>query len=163
MSQVASLGAGPGRLVAVAMPRSADLIAALLGVLKAGAAYLPVDPAYPPERIAFMLADAAPVTVLTTAGIAAGIAAGLPGSAPLLVLDVPAAAAELAGLPGTRLGGGDVRVAGPRDAAYVIYASGSTGRPKGWWSSTAGWRRWRAGRQRSSAAGSCRGCWRRRR
>src|SRR4029077_872499 len=54
-----SLGAGPERLAAIAMPRSADMIVAVLAVLKAGAASLPVDPAYPADRIAFMLADAA--------------------------------------------------------------------------------------------------------
>ncbi len=53
-----TLGAGPERLVAIAMPRSADVIVAVLAVLKSGAAYVPVDPDYPPDRIAFMLADA---------------------------------------------------------------------------------------------------------
>src|ERR1700721_1743764 len=79
-----SLGAGPERLVAVAMPRSADMIVAVLAVLKAGAAYVPVDPAYPADRIAFMLADAAPVAVLTTTALA-GL--DLPGGVRRIVLD----------------------------------------------------------------------------
>ncbi len=105
------------------MPRSAALVAALLGVLKSGAAYLPVDPAYPAERIAFMLAESAPAAVLTTAAVAAT----LPGGLPVLVLDDPATAAGLAGLDRENV----PVVAGPRDVAYVIYTSGSTGRPKG--------------------------------
>ncbi len=118
-----ALGAGPGRLAAIAMPRSPDMISAVLAVLKSGAGYLPVDPAYPADRIGFMLAESAPVAVLATAAVAAG----LPGGLPVLVLDDPATAAGLAGLDG-----GNVPVAaGPRDVAYVIYTSGSTGRPKG--------------------------------
>jgi len=118
-----ALGAGPERLVAIAMPRSADLITAVLAVLKSGAAYVPVDPGYPAERIAFMLAESAPAAVLTTAAVAAA----LPGGLPLLVLDDPAMAAGLAGLDGENV----PVAAGPRNAAYVIYTSGSTGRPKG--------------------------------
>ena len=118
-----ALGAGPERLVAIAMPRSAEMIVAVLAVLKSGAAYVPVDPAYPAERIAFMLAETRPVAVLATAGVAAA----LPGGLPVLVLDDPATAAGLAGLNG----GAVPAAAGPRNAAYVIYTSGSTGRPKG--------------------------------
>ncbi len=118
-----TLGAGPERLAAIAMPRSPDMIVAVLAVLKTGAAYVPVDPAYPPDRIAYMLTDTSPVTVLTTAGVAAG----LPGRLPLLVLDDPATVTELAGLDGENA----PAAAGPRNAAYVIYTSGSTGRPKG--------------------------------
>ncbi|MVO87316.1 AMP-binding protein, partial [Streptomyces sp. p1417] len=59
-------GVGPGRLVAVAMPRSAEQVAVVLGVLKAGAAYLPVDLHYPKDRIAYMVGDAGPAVVLTT-------------------------------------------------------------------------------------------------
>jgi nonribosomal peptide synthetase DhbF len=73
-----SLGAGPERLVAIAMPRSAEMVVAVLAVLKAGAAYVPVDPAYPADRIAFMLADTCPVAVLTTAGGGAGSAGRVP-------------------------------------------------------------------------------------
>ncbi|WP_225818133.1 AMP-binding protein, partial [Streptomyces echinatus] len=59
-------GAGPERLVALAVPRSADLIVTVLAVLKTGAAYLPLDVEYPAERLAFMLRDARPVLMLTT-------------------------------------------------------------------------------------------------
>ena len=105
------------------MPRSADLIVAVLAVLKSGAGYVPVDPGYPADRIGFMLAESAPVVVVTTAGTA-GV---LPGGVPVLVVDDPVVAGVLAGL-----GGGDVPVvAGPGDVAYVVYTSGSTGRPKG--------------------------------
>jgi amino acid adenylation domain-containing protein len=118
-----ALGAGPERLVTIAMPRSPDMIVAVLAVLKAGAAYVPVDPAYPADRIAFMLSETRPVTVLTTAGVAGTLPAGLP----LLVLDDPTTVQALAGLDT-----GNVPAAtGPRNAAYVIYTSGSTGRPKG--------------------------------
>src|SRR5262249_58595616 len=77
-----TLGAGPERLVAIAMPRSPDVIVALLAVLKAGAAYVPVDPDYPAERISFMLADAAPVVVLTSGAVAGGLPGGLPRVVP---------------------------------------------------------------------------------
>ncbi|MFI9103579.1 non-ribosomal peptide synthase/polyketide synthase [Streptomyces fildesensis] len=119
-------GAGPERVVALAVPRSADLIVAEVAVLKAGAAYLPVDTDYPADRIAYMLADADPVCLVTTAGAAADLP---PDTAGLLVLDEPATVAELAGRPA-----GDPDLRGrlsTGNAAYVIYTSGSTGRPKG--------------------------------
>ena len=97
---LAGLGTGPEQVVAVALPRGALLVTALLGVLKAGAAYLPLDPAYPAERIGFMLADARPVLVVTTAAAAAGLPAA--GGVPVLVLDDPAVAAAGRGLPGHR-------------------------------------------------------------
>jgi amino acid adenylation domain-containing protein len=123
-----SLGAGPERLVAVAVPRSAEMVVAVLAVLKSGAAYVPVDLAYPAERVAFMLADTCPVAVLTTAEAGRD----LPGGVPQVVLDDPGIAAAL-----SRLDGGDLTGAerpaglGPSSPAYVIYTSGSTGRPKG--------------------------------
>jgi amino acid adenylation domain-containing protein len=127
-SQVARLlvsrGAGRGALVGVALERSADLVAVLLGVWMAGAGYLPVDPGYPAERVEFMLADAAPVVVVTSSQAAARLPAG---GVPVVALDDPAVAAELASLDA-----GPVSLAaGARDVAYVMYTSGSTGRPKG--------------------------------
>ena len=74
-------GAGPERVVAVVMGRSAGLITALLGVVKSGAAYLPVDPGNPAERVGFMLADAGPVCVLADAAAAAGVLSGVDGCA----------------------------------------------------------------------------------
>ena len=100
------------------MERSADLVVALLAVVKAGGAYLPVDPGYPADRISYLLTDAAPVLALTDQASAAKVTgAGLP-ALPVLVLDDPALAAELAGLDGT-----DVTDA-ERPAALVPAASG---------------------------------------
>ncbi|MFF2194575.1 amino acid adenylation domain-containing protein [Streptomyces sp. NPDC058157] len=109
-------GVGAGVRVAVLMDRSPLLIVALLGVLKSGGAYVPVDPGYPAERIAFLLQDSRAKAVLADDAARAG-------DLPVPVL----ATAEL-------LTGPDEPVAeqaGPRDLAYVIYTSGSTGRPKG--------------------------------
>ncbi|HXL88068.1 MAG TPA: amino acid adenylation domain-containing protein, partial [Streptosporangiaceae bacterium] len=118
-----TLGAGPERYVTIAMPRTPDMITAVLAVLKTGAAYVPADPAYPADRLAYMLTDTSPVAVITTA--AAG--QGLPGSAPRLLLDAPATRRVLAALDDT-----SVRVTPSLSSpAYVIYTSGSTGRPKG--------------------------------
>ncbi|MEU4411272.1 amino acid adenylation domain-containing protein, partial [Streptosporangium sp. NPDC023963] len=121
-----SRGVGPEERVAVLMDRSADLVVALLAVLKSGAAYVPVDPAYPAERIARMLADARPALVLGRRGPAAGH--GLPG----VVVDDPDVVAAVSALSGEDLtdaerGGGLL----PGHPAYVIFTSGSTGRPKG--------------------------------
>ncbi|MEV6599790.1 amino acid adenylation domain-containing protein [Actinoplanes sp. NPDC051346] len=109
-------GAGPERTVALALPRDVDLAVAVLAVAKAGAAYLPIDPAYPAARIAHMLADGRPVVVLATAATAAL----LPGVDALLIEEIE----EHDDSPL------DVRV-DPRNPAYVIYTSGSTGLPKG--------------------------------
>src|SRR5690606_685129 len=112
-------GVGPGSVVAVCAERSLELLPGLLGVLKAGAAYLPVDPDYPPDRVAFMLADAAPPVLLTQRAIRPD----LPETgATILDLDDPDV---WTGAPGPLP---EVR---PDDVAYVIYTSGSTGRPKG--------------------------------
>ena len=121
-----SRGAGPESVVAVLMGRSAGLVTALLAVLKAGAAYLPVDPGYPAERIGFMLADAGPVLVLADAATAGLVPAG--AGVPVLVVDDPAVAAEVAGCDPAGPGGTGLLPAHP---AYVIYTSGLTGTPKG--------------------------------
>ncbi|GKQ38417.1 hypothetical protein ALMP_49490 [Streptomyces sp. A012304] len=115
-------GAGPERRVAVLLPRSAELVIALLAVTKSGAAYVPVDPEYPAERIAYMLDDAAPALVLADARTRDAVPRGVP------VLD---AAAEH---PAPDTDPGDTDRRAPLTAAhpaYVIYTSGSTGRPKG--------------------------------
>ncbi|MEU5647658.1 amino acid adenylation domain-containing protein, partial [Streptomyces milbemycinicus] len=119
---------GPETLVAVALPRSADLIVAMLAVLKAGGAYLPLDLAYPAERISYLLQDARPELVLTTAHFAAT----LPDFAEPVVLEDQALRDDLAALPDRDPADPDRRAAlHPRNPAYVIYTSGSTGRPKG--------------------------------
>ncbi|WP_307794069.1 non-ribosomal peptide synthetase/MFS transporter [Actinacidiphila bryophytorum] len=119
-------GAQTGRIVAVCAHRGPDLVAALLGVLISGAAYLPLDPDHPVDRLGFMLADAEPVAVLT-AGTARD---ALPPTA-CPVLDLGEAQdldPDLDGAGTSRTAG---PAAGPGDPAYVIYTSGSTGRPKG--------------------------------
>ncbi|MFC8527727.1 amino acid adenylation domain-containing protein [Nocardia sp. NPDC057227] len=106
-------GAGPERLVALRMATSVEFVVAALAVQKAGAAYLPIDPAYPAERTAYLLADAAPALVIDPEALAA-------------------AEREAAGLPAHDPTDADRRAAlHPWNTAYVIYTSGSTGQPKG--------------------------------
>ncbi|MFB1048399.1 amino acid adenylation domain-containing protein [Streptomyces chrestomyceticus] len=116
---LASLGVRPGTLAAVAVPRSADLVLTLLAVLKAGGAYLPLDPDYPADRLAYMLDDARPVCVITDRDDR------VPGDGqpPVVALD----GLDLGAYSGTV----PPRPLTPDHPAYVIYTSGSTGRPKG--------------------------------
>ena len=119
--RLAALGAGPEARVGVCLERTPDAIAAMLGAMKAGAAYVPLDPAYPPARLATLLADADAVAVVT----ASALADRLPRSLPALVLDREAAEieAEAGDDPGIGID--------PSSLAYVLYTSGSTGTPKG--------------------------------
>ncbi|GGK04114.1 enterobactin synthase subunit F [Pilimelia anulata] len=116
-------GAGPDTLVAVALPRRADLVVALLAVLRAGAAYLPLDLDQPPARTAALLADARPVCVLTHRDVAPA-----PAGPPVAALDE----LDLSGYPAGPVADADrARPLTGADTAYVIYTSGSTGAPKG--------------------------------
>ncbi len=114
--RIAAAGAGPGAFVAIALPRSTELVVAVVAVLKSGAAYVPVDPTNPTERIRAILDDCAPALVVTTSAVT------LPAvAAPVLAVDEPRE--DVSAAP--------VRSPRPDDPAYVIYTSGSTGKPKG--------------------------------
>ncbi|MFP8964465.1 amino acid adenylation domain-containing protein, partial [Streptomyces nanhaiensis] len=123
-------GAGPEGVVGLLLPRSADMLTAMLAVLKSGAAYLPLDPAYPAERLRFMIGDTRPSCLVTDAA-GAGRDLGDPAG-PVLVLDDAAVAGELADAAPHDITDAD-RSAPllPGHPAYVIYTSGSTGTPKG--------------------------------
>ncbi|MFF3525449.1 amino acid adenylation domain-containing protein [Streptomyces rubiginosohelvolus] len=120
---LAERGARPGVLIGVSLPRNADLVVTLLAVGRTGAAYLPVDPDFPPDRIRMLLADAAPALLVTDRATARSLDAD-PATA--LLLDDPATVRAAA----------DAVPLAPRPThghapAYVIHTSGSTGRPKG--------------------------------
>ena len=116
---LAGQGVGPGACVALLLERSAEAIVAMLAVLKAGAAYLAIDPALPAARIGFMVDDAAPILVITTAGLRTRLAPHDP-----LVIEVEDP--RIDSYPATGL-----PVPAPDDIAYIIYTSGTTGIPKG--------------------------------
>jgi amino acid adenylation domain-containing protein len=124
-------GAGPERFVALAVPRSVELVVGLLAILKAGAGYVPLDVDYPKERLGFMLQDSAPVCLVSDTGTAQWLAPGVP-ALPVVRLDDAALAAALAAAPATNPTDRDrTRPLAALNPAYVIYTSGSTGRPKG--------------------------------
>ncbi len=108
-------GAGPGKVVGLCLERSADLIIAMLAILKTGAAYLPLDPAYPVDRLTYMVEDAGAPLIVASRKAAADL-----GLDPSKVVFPDATGALPANLTGS-----------PDDLAYLIYTSGSTGRPKG--------------------------------
>ncbi|WP_156425244.1 non-ribosomal peptide synthetase, partial [Mycobacterium sp. GA-1285] len=116
---LAAEGARPGTSVALLFSRSIEAIVAIMGVLKTGAGYLPIDPAVPAERIEFMVADAAPIAAITTVGLAERLEV-----CNLAVIDIDDP--DIRTYPATPL-----PAPSPDDVAYLIYTSGTTGRPKG--------------------------------
>ena len=127
-------GVGPESVVGVALPRSLDWVVALLAVMKAGGAYLPLDPDYPQERLSYVVGDAAPAVVVTCGEVQTrlGSRGSQLGNLPWLAVDADDVAARLAGLSAMDLTDAE-RIAPLRsqNPAWVIYTSGSTGRPKG--------------------------------
>ncbi|MGW0391783.1 amino acid adenylation domain-containing protein [Streptomyces sp. NPDC003042] len=130
-------GAGPERTVALALPRSIEMVVALFAVLRTGAAYLPLDLDHPADRLRLMVEDTGPLCLLSTTAVAPTLRAASGPLATEIALDAPAVTAELAALPGEEISdaerpafahGVPDRLEHP---AYVIYTSGSTGKPKG--------------------------------
>jgi amino acid adenylation domain-containing protein/non-ribosomal peptide synthase protein (TIGR01720 family) len=117
-SWLTARGAGPGALVGLGVERGPDMVAALLGVLRSGAAYVPLDPGYPRQRLALMIGDADLKLAVTNASTASRLPLG---DAEMLLLDAGELAEPDADSPLTH----------PDELAYIIYTSGSTGRPKG--------------------------------
>jgi amino acid adenylation domain-containing protein len=126
-SRLRASGAGPGSFVALATDRTSSLPAAALGILKSGAAYVPVDLTYPAERIGFMLRDSGAQLIVTTRAMLSAVAvAGT--TATVIAIDEPWADDEEATVASEP---GEARGPVPTDIAYLIYTSGSTGTPKG--------------------------------
>jgi amino acid adenylation domain-containing protein len=123
-----TLGVGAETMVGVCLERSLDLVVSILAVLKAGGAYLPLDPSYPPERLRFMLADAGVTVLLTQAALVERLAVAEPAAdAPRHCFCVDRQWATIAPLPTTN----PAPTATLDSLAYTIYTSGSTGQPKG--------------------------------
>ncbi|HEY9068270.1 MAG TPA: amino acid adenylation domain-containing protein, partial [Burkholderiaceae bacterium] len=122
-ARLRAAGVVPGTVVCIALDRSIDAIVALLGILKAGAGYLPVDTSFPPERLAFMLSDADACLIVTDERHAAAFASTSSSALPVLRVDDAAASAQPSLAP--------VDATDGESLAYVMYTSGSTGTPKG--------------------------------
>jgi amino acid adenylation domain-containing protein len=119
-----AIGAGPGTLIGICMERGSEMVAAMLGVLRAGAAYLPLDPAFPADRIAFMQEDAQPLAVITQFHLHEKFSFS---AAHVVYLDSLEISSDLEILPAISTHPD----AGLDDLAYLLYTSGSTGKPKG--------------------------------
>lgn len=121
-------GVGPEQFVALALPRSIDMLVSLLAVHKAGAAYVPLDPDYPVDRLAYMIQDAKPVCSITTKAAALH----LPADCDLILLDEKETNDQLQMTPNHNPADIDrLEPLSPLHPAYIIYTSGSTGKPKG--------------------------------
>ncbi len=118
-------GLAPGGLAGICLERSLELVVAVVGVLEAGCAYVPLDPSYPAERLSWLLADSGMAALVTRSPFVARLDGLAEGGPALVRLDAEAAAITGASAVSPRLAGS------PRDLAYAIYTSGSTGRPKG--------------------------------
>ncbi|MFR9754112.1 AMP-binding protein, partial [Nocardia sp. 004] len=123
-----SRGVGPERIVALALPRSYEMVAAFWAVAKAGGAHVPIDPTYPLERIRHMVTDSGAILGIT----ADRYAEQLPGEVEWLRIDADGFAAQVAAQSAEQVTDADrVTALAMRHPAYVIYTSGSTGLPKG--------------------------------
>lgn len=122
-ARLRALGVGPDDVVGLCIERSLDLVVGLLAILRTGAAFLPLDPDYPRDRLAYILNDARAAAILTRRRAGEAI---FSAALPLVCLDDP-----LEGRPENAIGSNSARRRRPTDLAYVIYTSGSTGAPKG--------------------------------
>jgi len=118
-------GVGRGKLVGICLQRSPEIVVAVLAVLKSGAGYVPLDPSFPAERLAYMVEDSRLALVISSSSLA-----NVHGCPRAMTLQIDGDLSEIARQPTDRLPDDGAGV-GPRDIAYVLYTSGSTGRPKG--------------------------------
>lgn len=130
-AQLIAAGVKPGAIVAVALPRSVNLSLALMAIIEAGAAYLPLDTGYPDERLAYMLGDAKPHLLITDSSSQARFAM-MPTAPAVKIVDQLLAGNELASaLEFAQTQSAPSPTITPQHPAYIIYTSGTTGRPKG--------------------------------
>ncbi|MCI0396601.1 MAG: amino acid adenylation domain-containing protein [Chloroflexi bacterium] len=130
--QLRALGVGAETLVAVCLDRTPALVVGVLAILKAGGAYVPLDPAYPPDRLAFIMADTKAPVLLTRRPVAARLGDSVAGQGGAQTIYVDEGGlVEATGQQEMALTENPPPVAAPGNLAYVIYTSGSTGRPKG--------------------------------